>query len=133
MTDDSDAPTAVFLEEPFHMTFAAQAEEDGMISLACGDVDAVAITSDRVELRYVMHLSASSMQTQPARLITEALPVPSGPTDGSIVLYFTQPGERLWDIARRYRVAEAALRALNPELTDDPKPGQGVVVWRKEA
>lgn len=132
MTDDSDAPTAAFLEEPFRMTFAAQAGDAGFMNLACGDVDAVAITSDRVELRYVMHLSTSSMQTRQLRLITDALPVPAGPTDGSIVLYFTQPGERLWDIARRYRVAEAALRTLNPELTDEPKPGQGVVVWRKQ-
>lgn len=131
MTDDSDAPEAIFLEEPFRMTFAAQAGEDGFISLTCGDVDAVAITSDRVELRYVMHLSASSMETQAVRLVTDALPIPAGPTDGSIVLYFTQPGERLWDIARRYRVAEASLRALNPELTDEPKSGQGVVVWRR--
>lgn len=115
------------------MTFAAQAGEEDFITLSCGDVDAVAITSDRVELRYVMHLCISGTQARELRLVTDALPVPAGPGDGSIVLYFTQPGESLWDIARRYRVPEASLRELNPELTEEPKPGQGVVVWRRMA
>lgn len=133
MTDDGQEPAAAFLEEPFRMTFAAQAGEEDFITLSCGDVDAVAITSDRVELRYVMHLCISGTQARELRLVTDALPVPAGPGDGSIVLYFTQPGESLWDIARRYRVPEASLRELNPELTEEPKPGQGVVVWRRMA
>ncbi|MBE5803086.1 MAG: DUF3794 domain-containing protein [Clostridiales bacterium] len=133
MTDDSEEPAAVFVEEPFRLTFAAQAGEEDFISLTCGDLDAVAITSDRVELRYVMHLQISGMQREPVRLVTEVLPVSSGPVDGSIVLYFTQPGERLWDIARRYRVPEKEIRELNPELAEEPKPGQGVVVWHRMA
>lgn len=133
MTDDGQEPAAVFLEEPFRMTFAAQAGDEDFITLACSDVDAVAITSDRVELRYVMHLQVAGTQTETLRLITDALPVSAAPEDGSIVLYFTQPGESLWDIARRYRVPEGELRALNPEVTEEPKPGQGVVVWRRMA
>lgn len=133
MTDEAPEPAAAFLEEPFRMTFAAQAGEEDFLTLCCGDVDAVAITSDRVELRYVMHLCISGTRAQSLRLVTDVLPVPAGPTDGSIVLYFTQPGERLWDIARRYRVPEAGLRELNPELAEEPKAGQGVVVWRRMA
>lgn len=133
MTDDGQTPAAVFLEEPFRLTFAAQAGEEDLISLTCGDVDAVAITSDRVELRYVMHLDISGVRAEQLRLITDVLPVPGGTSDGSIVLYFTQPNECLWDIAKRYRVPEASLRQLNPELVDEPKAGQGVVVWRRMA
>ena len=48
------------------------------------------------------------------------------------VLYFTQPGEGAWEIARRYRIPESELRALNPDLQGDPKTGQGVVVWRRK-
>lgn len=131
MTDDSEEPAAVSVEEPFRITFAVQAGEEDFISLTCADVDAVAITSDRIELRYVMHLHLSGTQAETVRLVTEVLPVSAGAMDGSIVLYFTQPGERLWDIARRYRVPEGEIRELNPELVEEPKPGQGVVVWHR--
>lgn len=133
MTDDSEAPCAAFLEEPFRVTFAAQAAEDDFLSLQCADVEAIAITSDRIELRYIMHLAISGVQTETAKLVTEVLPVSGNGVDGSIVLYFTQPGERLWDIARRYRVPEKEIRELNPEVTEEPKPGQGVVVWHRMA
>ena len=49
-----------------------------------------------------------------------------------IILYFTQPGETLWDIARRYRVPVRDVQNLNPSLKSEPKVGQGVVIWRRE-
>lgn len=133
MTDEDDTPRSISMKEPFRITFAASADKDDFISLSCSEVEASAITSDRVEMRYIMHLSVNGTQTETLRLVTEVLPVASGGVDGSIVLYFTQPGERLWDIARRYRVPEKEIRDLNPELIDEPRPGQGVVVWHRMA
>ena len=131
MTDDSEAPVTVFQEEPFKLTFAAQAGEDDFVTLTAGDVDVTAITSDRVEMKYIMHLTVSGMQTETVRLVTDAQPVSADAPDGSIVLYFTQPGESLWDIARRYRVPAQSIRELNPDLNGEPKTGQGVVVWHR--
>lgn len=131
MTDDTQTPVTVFQEEPFRMTFAAQAGEEDFVTLAVGDVDVTAITSDRVEMKYIMRLTVSGMQTETVRLVTDAQPVAADAPDGSIVLYFTQPGETLWDIARRYRVPTQRLRDLNPDLTAEPKTGQGVVVWHR--
>ena len=131
MTDDSAAPVAVFQEEPFRVTFAAQAGDDDSLALAVGDVDVTAITSDRVEMKYIMHLNVSGHRTEEVRLVTDAQPVAAPAPDASIVLYFTQPGESLWDIARRYRVPVKEVRELNPELTGEPKIGQGVVVWHR--
>jgi len=133
MTDEDETPQSISLQEPFRVTFTAMAEKEDFISLSCSEVEASAITSDRVEMRYIMHLSVNGTQTETLRLVTEVLPVASSGVDGSIVLYFTQPGERLWDIARRYRVPEKEIRDLNPELIDEPKPGQGVVVWHRMA
>ena len=133
MTDEDETPRSISMKEPFRMTFAASADKDDFISLSCSEVEASAITSDRVEMRYIMHLSVNGTQTETLRLVTEVLPVASGGVDGSIVLYFTQPGERLWDIARRYRVPEKEIRDLNPELIDEPRAGQGVVVWHRMA
>lgn len=131
MTDDDPAPVTVRQEEPFRMTFAAESQDTDFISLTISDVDVSAITSDRVEMKYILHLNASGVRTEQARLVTDATPVASGEEDSGIVLYFTQPGERLWDIARRYRVPLQDVRTLNPELQGEPKAGQGVVVWRK--
>ena len=131
MTDDSDEPVHVQQEEPFRLTFAAQAGEQDHLTLTCGDVEASAITSDRVEMRYIMHLDISGVREETARLVTDALPVATGTPEGSIVLYFTQPGETLWDIAKRYRVPVKEIRELNPEVADELQPGQGVVVWHR--
>ncbi len=133
MTDDSDAPVSVHQEEPFRVTFAAQAGEDAMLSLSAAEVEASAITSDRVELRYILRMHADGTQKRPLRLVTDAQPVAAEKPTEDIVLYFTQPGETLWDIARRYRLPVESVRALNPELAGDPRTGQGVVVWRRSA
>ena len=55
------------------------------------------------------------------------------PTTEDVVLYYTQPGEKLWDVARRYRVPVEGIRALNPGMQGELQPGQGVVVWRRMA
>ena len=133
MTDDSDAPVSVHQEAPFRTTFAAQAGEDALVMLTAGEVDAAPITSDRVELRYILRLTADGVQAQPLRLVTDAQEVAAEKPTEDIVLYFTQPGETLWDIARRYRLPVQGVKALNPELSGDPRTGQGVVVWRRSA
>ena len=132
MTDDSPAPVAVRMEEPFRMTFAAQTGEEDFIALTMTDVDVNAVTSDRVEMKYIMHLQASGTRTREARLVTDAACAPAEEMPGGIILYFTQPGETLWDIARRYRVPVREVQNLNPGLKSEPKVGQGVVIWRRE-
>lgn len=131
MTDDAAAPVTVFQEEPFRMTFAAQTGEDDFLTLSVREVDMTAITSDRVEMKYIMHLNVSGMVSETVQLVTDAQCVPAEADDGGIVLYFAQPGETLWDIARRYRVSVRSIRQLNPDMTGEPKTGQGVVVWHR--
>lgn len=133
MTDGSAAPVAVFRSEPFRMTFAAQAGEQDMLTLTASEADAVPITSDRVELRYIMRLGVEGSDSEEISFVTEAQPVAASTPEEGIVLYFTQPGESLWEIARRYRVPEQSIRSLNPDLTGEPQTGQGVVVWRRSA
>lgn len=133
MTDDSDAPVSVRQTAPFRMTFAAHTQPEDILTVSATEVDAMPITSDRVEIRYILHLDAEGIEQESVRLVTDAQPVAAGEPTGDIVLYFTQPEETLWDIARRYRVPTEDIRALNPELTGEPATGQGVVVWRRQA
>ena len=132
MTDDSDAPVTVFQEEPFRLTFAAESAPEDFLTLTVGEVDVSAITSDRVEMKYILHLRGSGLETQEASLATEAERVEAEPPSESLILYFTQPGEETWDIARRYRLPRAQLMEMNPGLENaEPTPGQSVVVWHR--
>ena len=131
MTDDSPAPISVRQETPFRAAFAAQAGRDAALHLSLTQAEAVPITSDRVELRYILHLDGEELQSAPLHLVTDAQSVAADQPTQDIVLYFTQPGESLWDIARRYRVPVDSVRELNPELSGEPKTGQGVIVWRR--
>ena len=133
MTDDSDAPVTVFQEEPFRLTFAAESAPEDFLTLTVGEVDVSAITSDRVEMKYILHLRGSGLETQEANLATEAERVEAEPPSESLILYFTQPGEETWDIARRYRLPRAQLMEMNPGLENaEPTPGQSVVVWHRQ-
>lgn len=79
MTDDSDAPVTVFQEEPFRLTFAAESAPEDFLTLTVGEVDVSAITSDRVEMKYILHLRGSGLETQEASLATEAERVEAEP------------------------------------------------------
>lgn len=131
LSDDGAVPVSARMEAPFRTAFAASASQDDIITLTAANVEAVPVTSDRVELRYILHADVEGIQGESIALVTDAAAIPAVPTTSDIVLYFTQPGEGAWDIARRYRIPESELRTLNPDLQGDPKTGQGVVVWRR--
>lgn len=128
---DGELPVSTRIEMPFRTAFAASASPEDIMTLRVVNAEAVPVTSDRAELRYILQADIEGWQTQAVSLVTEALAVPADAPTGDIVLYFTQPGESAWDIARRYRIPESELRALNPDLTGEPKSGQGLVVWHR--
>lgn len=131
MSEEGDSPVSLGMEAPFRTAFAAEAAPEDVITLEAANVEAIPITSDRVELRYILHAQVDGMQTETVSFATDAAAVPAGDVTNDIVLYFTQPGETAWDIVRRYRIPESEMRALNPDLTGEPKVGQAIVLWRK--
>lgn len=133
MTDEGDVPVSARMEAPFRAAFAAAAEPEDIVLLTAANVEAVPVTSDRAELRYILHAQVEGLQAEKVSVVTDATAIPAAKTTQDIVLCFAQPGEGAWDIARRYRIPESELRALNPGLDGDPKTGQGVVVWRRNA
>ncbi|MBR3764273.1 MAG: hypothetical protein IKK57_06945 [Clostridia bacterium] len=133
MTDQTEAPVSVRLSEPFRVTFASGVPEDALVTLAAMETEATPITSDRVELRCILRMEATAEEQQMVRLATDGQVVPPEEVTGDVVLCYPQPGERLWDIARRYRVPVEGVHALNPDLRGEPAAGQGVLVWRRAA
>ena len=134
MTDDSDEPVSYATEEPFRMVFACELCDADSLTLIPTNIDVSGVTSDRVEIRYILHLFAYDVLLGMDRLVGDVLRVPAEPVDAGVVLYFTQPDETLWDIAKRYRVGRDSLLRMNPSLTDEgPYPvGQSLILWRKQ-
>lgn len=133
LSGDGEAPVSARVEVPFRTAFAASASPEDIVTLLAANVEAMPITSDRVELRYILHADVEGIQAETVSVATEAAAIPAGAASSDIVLYFTQPGETAWDIARRYRIPESELRALNPDLKGEVQTGQGIVIWNRNA
>lgn len=133
LSDDGGAPVSARVEAPFRAAFAAEASPEDIVLLTASNVEAVPVTSDRVELRYILHAQVEGQRTSEVTVVTDAAAVPAAAVSRDIVLYFAQPGETTWDIARRYRIPEGELRTLNPDLSGEPKAGQGLVVWNRSS
>ena len=131
MTDGQPGPASVQLEAPFRAVLAMQVQPEDVLTLSAVGAEAVPVTTDRAELRYVLKACAEGNEKRDISLVADAAAVPAAQTTQDIVLYYPQPGEDAWDIAKRYRVPEDELQLLNPGL-EEIKPGKGVVVWRRK-
>ena len=77
--------------------------------------------SDSVTVQIGISCSGDVMQRKPYTLLTEIIEqdAPDVPEkDYALRLYFGQTGESLWDIAKRYRTAAAAIREENESVSD---------------
>ena len=129
LTDDSDVPLSISQEEPFRAVFATDAEPTDHLSLSASQVEPSVITGDRVELKYILRLQADGARQAQALVITDAQPADAPPREQGIALSFLQPGETLWDLAKRHRVKLSEIARLNPQLPEHPAPGTAVVAY----
>lgn len=131
LTDDSSIPVSIAREEPFRAVFSTAAQEQDHLFLSASQVEAQAVTGDRAEMKYILHLQAEGVRKGEAEVITDAAEVDSPVPPRGISLYFLQPGESAWDIARRYRVPLAEISRMNPDFSDASQPGTPVMIYRR--
>ena len=132
MTDDTSAPQSYCTEEPFRIAFTCDLCQTEALTLQAAGVEVSCITSDRVEIKYILHLFSSDAALGDEPLITDLTCEPAPAAESGILIYFSQPGESLWDIAKRYRVSCKSLEAMNPGLEGaEATEGQRVILWRK--
>lgn len=132
MTDGSAAPVSQHFREPFRVTFAEMLPPDSLVQLTAVEAEALPVTSDRVEVRCILRLDAACDTAESVALLTGGQVTEGNEPSCDLTLYYVQPGERLWDVARRYRVTVDSVRALNPDLRGEVTAGQGVLVWRRQ-
>ena len=132
MTDDTETPQTYQTEEPFRMCFACEVSLPESLVLTTSNIDVNGITSDRVEVKYILHLDCHDVQLASEALVTQVEQEPAEEAEPGILVYFSQPGESLWDIAKRYRVSCDSLKRMNPDLEEDGSTqAQRVILWRK--
>ena len=131
LTDDSDVPVSVRQEETFHTVFSTQALPDDALTLTAAQVEPSAVTGDRVELKYILRLHADGVRKGEAALVVDAASAPAAETGRGIVLYYLQPGETVWDLAKRCRVPLGDITRLNPALPDAPAAGTPVIAYKR--
>lgn len=133
LTDDSGVPVSVTQELPFHTVFSLDADpEEDALTLTAAQVEPTPITGDRVEFKYILHLAAEGVRKEETQLITDAAWTEAAPSRPGIALCFVQPGESLWDIAKRYRVSVEEIREMNPNLSDSLTPGVPVITYKRK-
>lgn len=132
LTDDSDIPVSVQQEQPFRAVFTTKAEPGDEMDLTVLQAEPSAVTGDRVEVKYILQLQAEGVRKAGAALITDAVPAAvTPPSEKGIALYFLQPGEELWDVARHFRMPVQALKSLNPDLTETLMPGTKIIAYKR--
>ncbi len=128
---DDGSVTSAKAALPLRAAFAASFQPEDDVALEAVQVEAVPITSDRAEMRCVLNLTANGQRTETVPFVTAASAEAGEAPSPDILLVFVQPGENAWDVAKRYRIGQSRLQALNPGMNEGVKPGQGLVIWRK--
>lgn len=112
-----EVPLASFAyEAPFVLEFDEIGSLAEVSTVEIGKVTAEKTSPIQAQVRVPLTLTAERLETSTLPVVGEiseegapvALPV-------GAVLYYPQPGETLWEVARRYRTTEEALRQRNPE------------------
>lgn len=109
---DSGIPVSAAFSQAFTARFDGVGV--GTAQLSCTEITASGVSSDRIEARYALKLCACTGAAETVRVVTQVKALPAPEQSGGICVYFPGEGETLWDIARRYRVDEAALARANP-------------------
>ncbi|MBE5782015.1 MAG: LysM peptidoglycan-binding domain-containing protein [Clostridiales bacterium] len=130
-TEDSAVPISINQEEPFQALFSTEALPEDTLTLTASQAEASPITGDRVELKYILRLNAEGVRKTEADVIIDAVAAEAPTTEKGIALYFMQPGDTLWEIAKRYRIPTEDIAILNPQLSDDPAPGTPIITYKR--
>lgn len=117
MTEDSGIPVSFTSEDPLRLSFPCEAQAEDMLSLTASRVEASAIAGDRAEIRCVVGLCASGVRCEKVRAIKNVAREEKNESLRCLALYVTQPGERLWDVMKRYRLSEAAMKRFNEHVS----------------
>ena len=127
-----DSPVYSFKEEvPFNLTVdATSVDADNIIKVKTetNHVSYNLNAAGEIELRIVLKNNITAFKTSGADIINSVEEQETDDCDmPSIILYFVQNNDTLWDIAKRYHTKAAYIEELN-ELGGKLCPGQQILI-----
>lgn len=126
----NDAPVSASQDTPFEALFQGALPEGAWIRVESQEVDAAAITADRVELQYRLCMDADAYVLEGSALPTDVKAVASPSQKGGIVVVYPSSGETMWDLARKYRVTQDSIQKINPNMKA-LQTGKPVLVFQR--
>lgn len=131
LTDDSQTPISVHVQEPFATTFAISLAAEDAAQLYATEVIPSAVTGDRCEIKFILRLKAHGVRKVTHSVVTDVALMKAEEVPQGISICFVQPNESLWDIARRYRMPQDSILKQNQELHEPLHHGDALVIYRK--
>ena len=125
MPSGGERLSSVRSELPFSLATEAPEGGGASVSVTASEAEASALMSDRMELKCVLSARGAAWRTQETSLVTGVKEAEAAPRRRGLGIYYPAPGDTLWTIGRRYRVALDDLRAENAELAE-ATPGSPV-------
>jgi len=127
-----DAPVSASQDTPFEALFQGALPANAWIQMDAQEVDAAAITSDRVELQYRLCMDADGYGQEASALPIDVKATAAVSGKGGVVVVYPKSGESLWDLARSYRVTPESIQKMNPNLKA-PQAGKPVLIFKRQA
>jgi len=113
-------------EMPFSQRIELEGAKPGMrcdVDLEVDHYSYSVISANEVELRVVVDINARLMEQTDVSLITNVTETPAEDRSNeqypSITIYFSQPGDTLWKIAKKYRTTVEDILRVNEFGADD--------------
>ena len=128
--EDSDIPVTSEVELPFAAAFATNAVPDDHISLGISEASVQSVTSERMEVKYILHMSAEGEHVHSLTAVTDIETANNVHTKQhtGISLRYVQPQETVWDIGKQFHIPIETHKTDN-HLNDDRLPvGSALVI-----
>lgn len=141
LANDSEQPIVSYEQEvPLRHTVEMEGIHEGM---SCDiDLDMVhcnysMISSDEIEIRLAVGANVRVIDEVTATVVGKVNELPlddkRAASRPSITIYFTQPGDTLWNVAKRYHITMEDIRSFNGlGENEEIEPGQQIMIPRQK-
>jgi len=136
-TNDPDQLLGSFSEDiPFSHTLEIEGADSGMSCMSevhAENLVHALLAQDEAELKVVLSVGARVTHTYDKEVIIGADEADQSlAQDSGIYIYFVQPGDNLWSVAKKYNTTTSAIRRFN-DIDEDGRlvPGTRLIIYKK--
>lgn len=131
LTDSDDIPVTAEVELPFSAAFSSKAVPDDHISLSVSEASVQSITSERMEIKYLLHMHAEGEHNYSAATLTSIEAAANSSLEqkhNGIILRYVQQNETLWDIGKQFRIPTEIIQNENNLKENQVLCGEALVI-----